>query len=550
MSKTTSCAHCGQQVPIPDGLDPGALVRCPLCGAEFPLLSAAPSAAGPGAPSPPQTDSPTPIVARIAPEPIVARLGPEPIVAKLAPEPIVARVAPGQGAEQAGAAKAGPADLPEQKAVSGAEVEGVSEEILLGEADLFLGESESPDDQMEQFAVSADLFADRPEDAAPVEPVVQTEAAAAEAQEPAAEAQPVAEESGWAPEAREEPAVADDLFGDRVEPPAPAVESPVASPVVPTGAAAAGPLAPAGATQFVVADMGLASEALEQSAISVDLLNGQLGEDAPAPESAFVLAEAVAADSQERAGAAQIVVEEVGQSLEAMEELAASADPFLAGAALTALQSQEIVGPVGGPVVQGDVAGFSTGATTADEAAAGSAVEEDAEDSDLLSFVPSGTRVTARLAPGARSAGPASSAAETPSVTIPARFRKKRGTGSGIRGTVGVLLSGLLGMGMIYYLFNLLGGPQYDFAKFPLPGVKHTYKHLDQYPWLPRFGIDPSGATPTPESEDEPETPAARQKPDAELGRRGVEKVEPNRQLPKDAIDRGPPYDLPPPSGS
>lgn len=74
---------------------------------------------------------------------------------------------------------------------------------------------------------------------------------------------------------------------------------------------------------------------------------------------------------------------------------------------------------------------------------------------------------------------------------MPTRRPRRRSQGGGIVGIVGVMLSGLLGMTLVYYAFNWLGGPRYDFLKFPLPGLRHTYKHLNKYPSLPRFGIDP-----------------------------------------------------------
>jgi len=40
MSSISTCPHCGQQVLISGELDPEALVRCPICEAEFPLVQA------------------------------------------------------------------------------------------------------------------------------------------------------------------------------------------------------------------------------------------------------------------------------------------------------------------------------------------------------------------------------------------------------------------------------------------------------------------------------------------------------------------------------
>lgn len=40
MSSISNCPHCGQQVLIPGELDSDALVRCPICEAEFPVARA------------------------------------------------------------------------------------------------------------------------------------------------------------------------------------------------------------------------------------------------------------------------------------------------------------------------------------------------------------------------------------------------------------------------------------------------------------------------------------------------------------------------------
>lgn len=42
---------------------------------------------------------------------------------------------------------------------------------------------------------------------------------------------------------------------------------------------------------------------------------------------------------------------------------------------------------------------------------------------------------------------------------------------------LGVLAGGVAGLALGYYLLNLLGGPQFDWLKVPLPGVPHTERH-------------------------------------------------------------------------
>ncbi len=81
----------------------------------------------------------------------------------------------------------------------------------------------------------------------------------------------------------------------------------------------------------------------------------------------------------------------------------------------------------------------------------------------------------------------ASEAAETTSVRnrLQGNGKKK----SLLRELVGIVLGGLGGLLIAYYALNWFGGPQYDFASIPLPGVKHTYRHAP--PWLKPY-LEPS----------------------------------------------------------
>jgi len=58
-----------------------------------------------------------------------------------------------------------------------------------------------------------------------------------------------------------------------------------------------------------------------------------------------------------------------------------------------------------------------------------------------------------------------------------------------LRELAGIVLGGLGGLLIAYYALNWFGGPQYDFANIPLPGVKHTYRHAP--PWLKPY-LQPS----------------------------------------------------------
>ncbi len=50
---------------------------------------------------------------------------------------------------------------------------------------------------------------------------------------------------------------------------------------------------------------------------------------------------------------------------------------------------------------------------------------------------------------------------------------------------VGIVLGGVGGLLIAYYALNWFGGPRYDFANIPLPGIKHTYRHAP--PWLKAY---------------------------------------------------------------
>ncbi|GAB4140157.1 MAG: hypothetical protein Kow0040_28540 [Thermogutta sp.] len=62
-----------------------------------------------------------------------------------------------------------------------------------------------------------------------------------------------------------------------------------------------------------------------------------------------------------------------------------------------------------------------------------------------------------------------------------------------LRELVGIVLGGLGGLLIAYYALNWFGGPQYDFANIPLPGVRHTYRHAP--PWLKPY-LQPGKSSP------------------------------------------------------
>lgn len=62
------------------------------------------------------------------------------------------------------------------------------------------------------------------------------------------------------------------------------------------------------------------------------------------------------------------------------------------------------------------------------------------------------------------------------------RLKKAAPKKSIVKELLGIVLGGIGGLLIAYYALNWFGGPRYDFAKIPLPGLHHTYKHAP--PWL------------------------------------------------------------------
>lgn len=97
----------------------------------------------------------------------------------------------------------------------------------------------------------------------------------------------------------------------------------------------------------------------------------------------------------------------------------------------------------------------------------------------------------------------ASEAAEETSV----RHRLK-GNGkkkSLLRELMGIVLGGLGGLLIAYYALNWFGGPQYDFANLPLPGVRHTYQHAPR--WLKPYLQPGKNAEPREEADTQSPSP-------------------------------------------
>lgn len=62
------------------------------------------------------------------------------------------------------------------------------------------------------------------------------------------------------------------------------------------------------------------------------------------------------------------------------------------------------------------------------------------------------------------------------------RLKKTTPKKSILKELAGIILGGLGGLLIAYYALNWFGGPHYDFAKIPLPGIHHTYQHAPS--WL------------------------------------------------------------------
>jgi len=62
------------------------------------------------------------------------------------------------------------------------------------------------------------------------------------------------------------------------------------------------------------------------------------------------------------------------------------------------------------------------------------------------------------------------------------RLKKAGPKKSFVKELLGIVLGGIGGLLIAYYALNWFGGPRYDFAKIPLPGIQHTYRHTPS--WL------------------------------------------------------------------
>jgi len=83
--------------------------------------------------------------------------------------------------------------------------------------------------------------------------------------------------------------------------------------------------------------------------------------------------------------------------------------------------------------------------------------------------------------PGAEIVFPRIEAVEEPT-DYRERLKKASPKKSVVKELLGIVLGGIGGLLIAYYALNWFGGPRYDFAKIPLPGIHHTYRHAPS--WL------------------------------------------------------------------
>ncbi len=74
---------------------------------------------------------------------------------------------------------------------------------------------------------------------------------------------------------------------------------------------------------------------------------------------------------------------------------------------------------------------------------------------------------------------------------------------SAIGQLAGILLGGVMGMVVGYWILNYLGGPRFDFLHVPLPMVPHTQR-AQELPQLPRSAPQPALSGPLMEEEEPP----------------------------------------------
>lgn len=527
MSSIAKCAHCGREVGDP-GPDSGGRALCPFCGqpfhasvadsvatAEIPLAaSSAPIPATPAIPvavarlgGGPPNEVAAPPVARVAPAdsvaaPIVARVVPPtaaPVVARVvapaAVAPVVARVvAPvlppassasempnGQAAADlaSGEAVTGQPDLPAAQQPAQQPVADPPGAVDQAGGPALTGEYQRA---MDELNVAADVLGAHSASASAIGESAFSGALGFESM----------------PYPSETPSIADSL-GQQVSPPEPTPEEIAQAQAAELARAeeaenvriaenariqeAMKPFALTTASVIERADEALLSAGLEPVEENREIAMEAIEEPAAGVELAVDRAEMSAEDTTETfTESAEVLAEEpIGDAAEAVVSFATEEPGDVLPEPLGQFQgvvAAEVAVPV--PVSQWGAVAAAPGDTLS------------AGETGAFGFAPSPVGAAGQLAPAPRAEGVAPRA--------PARRPRRRSQGGGIVGIVGVMLSGLLGMTLVYYAFNWLGGPRYDFLKFPLPGLRHTYKHLNKYPSLPRFGIDPDAPVGTPKN--------------------------------------------------
>lgn len=71
--------------------------------------------------------------------------------------------------------------------------------------------------------------------------------------------------------------------------------------------------------------------------------------------------------------------------------------------------------------------------------------------------------------------------ASSPAVPTAAWTRQAPSGKSLVGQAIGIVLGGLLAIPLAYYILNAVGGEAFDWLSVPLPGVRHTYRHLPNW---------------------------------------------------------------------
>jgi len=443
MPNLLQCPHCGQEITIPEGIDPSEPLCCPICDAEFTLSEVVSDETPPSGPV--SDEIPLADVAEEAPE--TGAVGSEAELEPAEPESDAAAFASwAQAAEGEGS--------------------NVESEVPEPEVESLELAPEVPEPEVE----SLELAPDAPEpETAPLdltpeapEPEVESLDLIPEVPEPEADSldlipevpEPEAESLDLIPEVPESEAESLDLI--------PEVPEPEAEPVALTPKAPE----PEAETFELAAEPPKAAAETETYALAGEAPQGEAAIPGPQPE--IPKAEAEAAGATLRTVKAKA------------EDLKARVETLLAD--VSALEAE--LGGVAGERPQLDVWKQVGAAPSIDTGESGTAAAETG----------AGTRPahTGAFDFGADQA--AEGGAATATGVRPRPKKKKR---SAFFTILEWVFGGVAGLLIAYYAINFIRGESGNFLEVPLPGVPHTYKHCPAWwpgwlkPWAGEEDSDP-----------------------------------------------------------